>query len=87
MISPDQAIDFLSKMDSSYYGVVADRRVSEAFRDIQEMIEEYQAIVSDVLYYQMVKCPHCGHYTMPEDIVCHTCSSPLPVQKEADMNG
>ena len=82
MMTPDQAVDFIGKMDSGYYGIVADRQISEAFRNISEMLEEFQSISSDVLYYGMAKCEHCNHYTMPEEVVCHVCGHPLPVENK-----
>ena len=80
-MTPDQASDFIAKMDSGYYGnVVANQKVSEAFRDVQTMIEEYQSVLSDILYYRMSRCVHCNHFTMADEIVCHVCGRPLPAK-------
>ena len=85
MITPDQAAEFISRIDSGYYGNVAmNQKISEAFRDIQIMIEAYQSNLSDLLYYRMVKCHHCGHYTMADEVVCHVCGRPLPISEEQE---
>lgn len=85
-MTPDQASDFIAKMDSGYYGnVVASQKVSEAFRDVQSMIEEYQSVLSDILYYRMLRCVHCNHFTMADEIVCHVCGRPLPTA-DAETN-
>ena len=85
-MTPDQVLDFIGKMDSGYYDLVADRQISEAFRDISEMVEELQSLSSDVLYYGMAKCEHCGHYTMRDEVVCHVCGHPLPVEAVEEAN-